>query len=96
MFGGQPAVDRLVSKGYSQQQASNPGFQMAYMMAGGNKDQAEFNHKLFSALGMIPGGAGFEGTESSAPQSQMNPASGLKAAMPGVKAKGGSVKNRKR
>jgi hypothetical protein len=78
--------------------AGNPGFQVAYGMARGDKKQAEFNYRLLSLMGMgsaapfeSPDGAGGGGAPAS-----MNPTAGLKAILPGARAKGGKVSKRKR
>lgn len=63
------------------------------MMGGHNKDDADFNYRVMKGLG-IGTGAPFDPLEGggggSAPAS-MNPTAGLKAMLPGAKAKGGKV-----
>ena len=89
MFGGRPAEEALIKRGVDPAMARNPNYQMASMWAGGDKDQADFNFRLLNAFnGFGGGGGGGGGGETSAPPT-MNPASGLKAVLPGAKAKGG-------
>ncbi len=68
------------------------------MLGGGDKGQADFNYRAMRFLGMGTG-APFESLEGGggggAPAS-MNPTAGLKAILPGARAKGGKVSKRKR
>ncbi len=84
-----------MKQGYSPQLAGNPNFQYAYGMAGGNKDQAAFNYRAMQFLGMGTG-APFESLEGTGTPASMSPTAGLKAVLPGAKAKGGKVSKRKR
>lgn len=89
MFGGRPAEEALVKRGIDPAMARNPNYQLASMWAGHDKDQADFNFRLLNAFNGFGGGGG-GGGEQSAPAS-MNPAAGLKAVLPGARAKGGKV-----
>lgn len=90
MFGGRPAEERMIKAGIDPMMARNPNYQMAYGMAGGNKDQADFNFRLLGFLGGMGGGGAPSGDAGAAPAS-MNPTAGLKAMLPGAKARGGKV-----
>ena len=88
MFGGAPAEAKMIERGIDPNMARNPKYQTAYGMAGGNKDQADFNYRLMSFMG---GGGGDMPESGGSNPASMNPTSGLKAVLPGAKAKGGRV-----
>lgn len=88
----------MIKAGVSPRLAANPNYVMAYGLAGGNRPQADFNYRAMQFLGV--GGGPFtplegEGEGGGAPAS-MNPTAGLKAILPGARAKGGKVVKKKR
>ena len=89
MFGGAPAEAAMVKKGIDPAMARNPKYQMAYGMAGGDQGQADFNYRMLSFLG--GGGSDLSESQANNPNASMNPTAGLKAVLPGARAKGGRV-----
>ena len=67
-------------------------------MAGGNRGQADFNYRMMQFLGTGTGGpfAPLEGEGGGGAPASMSPTAGLKAILPGARAKGGKVVKKKR
>lgn len=86
----------MIKAGVSPRLAANPNYVAAYGLAGGDRGQADFNYRAMQFLGMGTGGP-FEPLEGGggAPAS-MSPTAGLKAILPGARAKGGKVVKKKR